>query len=204
VLWLCGRRECNLGQVASYIIDFERNKTSNPHHYVLYFFCVTTTSLQSNIKDLVIAFLQQLASSAPLLKHLIVTTFLRSLAHAFLAKGQAFPDLWSLADDSSLHKIQYMIEVSSDNEHFEALKAVFELRQLEVWELCIVVDGLDNVVRGVFIRELRAFIEYLMKNLCNVKALFTSLPQDDIKLQLEGLPFIEYDKERKGSAILFL
>jgi len=97
-----------------------------------------------------------------------------------------------------------MIEVSSDNEHFEALKAVFELRQLVVRELCIIVDGLDNVVRGVFIRKLRAFIEYLMKKLCNVKALFTSLPQDDIKLQLEGLLFIEYDKERKGSAILFL
>ena len=204
MLWLCGRRECNLGQVASYIIDFERKKTSNPHHYVLYFFCVTTAGPQSNIKDLVIAFLQQLARSAPLLKHLIVTTFLRSLAHAFLGKDQAFPVLWSLADDSSLHKIRYMIEVSSDNEHFEALKAVFELRQLVVRELCIIVDGLDNVVRGVFIRKLRAFIEYLMKKLCNVKALFTSLPQDDIKLQLEGLLFIEYDKERKGSAILFL
>ena len=69
-------------------------------------------------------------------------------------------------------------------------------------DLSIVIDGLDRVKRQKveFIREVRELVEHLQGRISKVKALLTSQPEAEIKEVLDGLPCIEYDKERKGSA----
>jgi len=83
---------------------------------------------------------------------------------------------------------------------WSALKAALD--NAHSHDLSIVIDGLDRVRREnvEFNREVRELIEHLQGRVSKVKALLTSRPEAEIKEVLDGLPCIEYDKERKGSA----
>ncbi|KAF8538648.1 hypothetical protein BDD12DRAFT_740491, partial [Trichophaea hybrida] len=65
--------------------------------------------------------------------------------------------------------------------------------------LSIIIDGLDKFEKQKleFIRELHAFVIYLLERSLKPKVLLTSQPHADVKEILDGLPCIEYDKERK-------
>jgi hypothetical protein len=90
------------------------------------------------------------------------------------------------------------------DELWDALKAI--LADDRKQDLLIVIDGLDQVEhqRVEFIKRIREFIIYLQERNVKAKALLTSRPQDKIKELLYGLPYIEYDKERKGLATSYL
>ena len=66
--------------------------------------------------------------------------------------------------------------------------------------MLIVIDGLDKVQdkKDEFIKGVHAFAEHLQEPTSKVKILLTSRPQDEIKEVLDRLPYIEYNKERKG------
>ncbi|KAH7231218.1 uncharacterized protein BKA55DRAFT_525091, partial [Fusarium redolens] len=91
--------------------------------------------------------------------------------------------------------IKKLLEVSNDD-LWDALRTVLDCEQSR--ELSIVVDGLDCVQhqRGEFIRAVRSFVKHLQQRLSKVMVLLTSQKQADVKEAFEGLPCIEYDKER--------
>ncbi|KAL6890890.1 ankyrin repeat-containing domain protein [Trichoderma evansii] len=51
--------------------------------------------------------------------------------------------------------------------------------------------------KGEFIKGIRAFVYLLQQRTLNLKVLLTSRPQADIKEALDGLLYIEHDKERR-------
>jgi ankyrin repeat domain-containing protein 50 len=132
---------------------------------------------------------------------LIVRSFLYSVLDGILKRGvpnlkqegfieEGFPH------EKNIKKILY----APTDQLWTALGAVLSYEQKR--ELSIIIDGLDKVEhqKDEFIRGVRAFIEYLQKRVSMVKALLISRPQAEIKDLFRGLPCIEYDKERKGSA----
>ncbi|KAF3065389.1 Ankyrin repeat domain-containing protein 50 [Trichoderma lentiforme] len=66
-------------------------------------------------------------------------------------------------------------------------------------ELLVVIDGLGAVQdeKDEFAKSIRELVDYLQQQILNMKALFTSRPQANIREIFDGLPQIEHDKERR-------
>jgi len=105
---------------------------------------------------------------------------------------------WSLDKECSPDENIKKILNAPVNELFTALRAV--LGGQEQRGLSLIVDGLDKVEhqRDECIRGIRAFIEHLQQRAPKIKILLTSQPLAEIRELFDGLPCIEYDRERKG------
>jgi hypothetical protein len=193
VLWLSGPPACGIHQVSSYVVDLE-NRASKTQRSVLYFFCETVREVKSNVVAFVHTLLWQLICYSPMDKKIsMARVFLHTLVEKIF--GRENPPIFK--EDAPITKIKKILDASLSRELWAALKAVLDEQELE---LLIVVDGVDEVEhrRSEFIKEVREFVEHLLKRKSKVKALLTSGPQAEIKEALDGLPCIEYDKERKG------
>jgi ankyrin repeat domain-containing protein 50 len=201
VLWLSGPPKCNIDQVSSYVVDVEKKKASETQHSVLYFFCLTADT-ENPIVSFTHSLLYQIVRCSPSNERAqIVKTFLHSLRDAILGKKQTSnTKLPQFQEGDSPRAIIKKVLDAETNGLWGALKAVLDSAHSH--DLSIVIDGLDRVKRRKveFVREVRELVEHLQGRISKVKALFTSRPEAEIKEVLDGLPCIEYDKERKGSA----
>lgn len=206
VLWLCGPPECNLHQVASHILSQEKNKALERCNLILYFFFSAAIKERSNVNAFLHTLLKQIVCYPPLDKGiLIIRSFLyRLLKETF--KDEATPT-WKQRgfnkEESPDENVQKILHAPA-NEFLTALGTV--LRDEEQRGLLVVLDGLDKVEdqRGEFIVAVRAFVERLQKRTSMVKILLTSRPLTEIKDIFNGLPCIEYDRERKGPSVLYV
>jgi hypothetical protein len=202
VLWLSGPLRCSIHQISSYIVD----KTSETQHSVLYFFCSTASKEKSIAVIFVHTLLYQIVCSSPLDKKLsVVRTFLHTLVEQVLKRDPTSdPELSLFKVEDSLDTTMKKILNGPIGELWDALQTILadEYKQ----ELSIIIDGLDKVEhqKVEFIKGVCEFIKHLQERNLTVKALLTSRPQAEIKEVLDGLPFIEYDKERKGSAVSYI
>ena len=205
-LWLSGPAECHISAASSCIVDLEKEKRSQTHHLVLYFFCSSTTAPAG--APIAITFvntiIHQLAGHLPLLKGRVTTGFLGNLLEIILRdepvsdpKGSRFK-----TNDSVAATIEKILKASSSG-YWGALREVLDSE----WdkELSLIIDGLDKVWhQKEFIQELCAFVEHLRERPSTTRVLLTSRTQAGVKGLLGQLPSIEYDKERKGWIFLFL
>jgi len=200
VLWLSGPPKCNIDQVSSYVVDMEKEKTSETQHSVLYFFCLTADTENPIVSFTHSLLYQIVCCSSSNEKAQIVRTFLHSLRDTILGKEQTSNmKLPQFKEGDSPSVIIKKVLDGETNGLWGALKAVLDSARSH--DLSIVIDGLDRVnhKKVEFIREVRELVEHLQGRTSKVKALLTSRPEDKIKEVLDGLPCIEYDKERKGS-----
>jgi len=196
-LWLSGPPECRIHQVSSSIVNRAKESALTKEHCVLHFFCSTTVREKSVVSVFVQTLLYQIICSSPMDKKLIIRNFLKTLVEIILEKEGA--SNWEPArfEGSPEILLKRILNASADG-LWTALKAV--LSDDPGRELLIVVDGLDKVQhqKCEFSKAIREFVAHLLERTSKVKALLTSRPQAEIKEVLEGLPCIEYDKERKG------
>ena len=198
-LWLSGPSERNIHQVSSYIVDQEK-KVIKTQRLVLYFFCSASIRRGSIVAVFIRTLLSQITYSLPRDKKIsIVRSFLRSL-HEGIFKKEGAPN-WKELDlkegdypDENIKKILR----GPSNAVWAALRAV--LANEEQRELLVAVDGLDKVEdqKVEFLKGVRGFVTHLLEETSKVKILLTSRPQAEIKEVFDGLPCIEYDKERIG------
>ena len=209
VLWLSGLPERNIDQVSSYVVHQEKETALNTGHFVLYFFCSSAIKGKSSVADFVHTLLKQIVYCSPMGKRIsIIRNFLHSLFDSLL--GKAFKrktsfnlEEWRLDKKCSPDENIKKILNAPVNELFTALCTVLD--DQEQRGLSLIVDGLDKVEhqRDECIRGIRAFIEHLQQRASKVKVLLTSQPLVEIRELLNGLPCIEYDRERKGLPIPF-
>lgn len=197
VLWLSGPPERNIDQVSSYVVHQEKETALKTGHFVLYFFCSSAIRRRLSVTDFAHTLLKQIVYCSPMDKRTsVIRNFLRSL----LEQMKAGPDskTWNLDKERSLDENIKKILNAPVNEFFTALCTVLD--DQEQRGLSLIVDGLDKVEhqRDECIREIRAFIEHLQQQALKVKILLTSQPLAEIRELFDGLPCIEYDRERKG------
>jgi hypothetical protein len=200
VLWLSGPPACSIHKVSSYVVDLE-NRALKTQRSVLYFFCETAREEESIVVAFAHTLLSQTIYYSPMDKKILMArVFLHTLVEKIFERKEPLQFENEGAPDTKIKKI---LGASLPNELWAALKAVLDEQELE---LLIIVDGLDKVKhqRGEFINEVREFIEDLLERKPKVKALLTSRPQVEIKKVLDGLPCIEYDKERKGQSVPYI
>ncbi|KAH0556424.1 hypothetical protein GP486_005657 [Trichoglossum hirsutum] len=197
VLWLSGPPKCDLNRVSSYIVDLTKSEASETQHYVLYFFCSTVASGVEIATTFIHTLLYQAVCYSPMDKKSVLRIFLDALIGEMLKrepdnKSHQHPKM----EDSPGATMKKILNAPI-NELWSALKIA--LTSERVQELSIIIDGLDNVESRYvnFIGQIREFIADLQESNLKVKALLTSKPQPKIKEILNGLPCIEYDKERK-------
>lgn len=204
VLWLSAPPECKLDQVASHIVDLEKN-TLNSEYNVLYFFCWSAAGRRL-APTFFGTFVHQLTRHlTPCERDYIITIFLHAILNAYLARDEQYQQRWWLEDCTPDRMIENIFTVSSGNELLKAMKEVLDLKELHFQGLLIVIDGLERELQsneGTFIRLFCSLIIHLKQTPCRVKALLTSRPHDHLKMLLEGIPSIEYDQERKGLVII--
>jgi hypothetical protein len=199
-LWLSGPPERNIHQVSSYIVDREKNRVMNTQRLVLYFFCSAPIKGRPTVAVFIRTLLSQIVRSSPRDKRIsIIRSFLRSLHAEIFEKGGSshWKELDLIKGDSPNENIEKILQGPS-NELWAALRAV--LADEKQRELLVVVDGLDKVEdqNVEFLEGVRGFVTHLLKETSKVKILLTSRPQAETKEVLNGLPCIEYDKERIG------
>lgn len=200
VLWLSGPPERNIHQVSSHIVDQEKNRALETQHFVLFFFCSAVFRKELTIALVVHTLLSQIVCYSPTDKGiLIVRTFLYSLLEGTFKKEEApnWIQQGFKEDDTLLANIKKILDAPA-NALWTALGAVFDEEQQR--EFLVVIDGLDEVEqqKGEFIKGVRKFVTHLLNRASTSKVLLTSRPQAEIKEVFDGLPCIEYDKERKG------
>jgi ankyrin repeat domain-containing protein 50 len=200
VLWLSEPPECSIDRVSSYEIDVEKKKASETQKFVLYFFCSTADTKNPIVSFIHSLLYQIICCSSSNENAPIVKAFLRTLLDVILGKERAFnKKLRHFGEgDCPSAIIKNILDANTDG-LWSALRAALDNEHAR--ELSIIIDGLDKVEhqKVEFIREVRELIEYLRERTSKVKALLTSRPEARIKEALDGLPCIEYDKERKGS-----
>jgi hypothetical protein len=197
VLWLSGPPECSIHQVSSSIVNQSKELALTTEHCVLYFFCSAAVGGKSVVSIFTQTLLYQIIHSSPIDKKLIVRNFLHTLVESILEKEEALSRELARFEGSPEIVLERIFNASADR-LWTALKAALSNDQGR--ELLIVVDGLDEVQhqKGEFSKRIREFVAYLLKRTSKVKALLTSRPQAEIEEALEGLPCIEYNKERRG------
>ena len=199
-LWLSGPPERNLHQVSSYIVDQEKNRVIEIQRLVLYFFCSALIRRQPIIAVFIRTLLSQIVCSLPRHKRIsTVRSLLRNL-HELIFREKGSPNWKELnlrKGDSPDETIEKILKGPS-NELWAALRVA--LADEEQRELLVVIDGLDNVEdqKIEFLKGVRGFVTHLLGKTSKVKILLTSRPQAEIKEVFDGLPCIEYDKERIG------
>ena len=209
VLWLSGLPERNIDQVSSYVVHQEKETALMTDRFVLYFFCSSAIRRRSSAVNLIHTLLKQIVYCSPMDKRVsIIRNILYSLFNSLL--GQApkrrtsfYWEEWGLDKKCSPDENIKKILNAPVNELFTALHAV--LGGQEQRGLSLIIDGLDKVEhqRDECISGIRTFIENLQQRASKFKILLTSQPLAEIKELFDGLPCIEYDKERKGLPIPF-
>ncbi|KAL7942864.1 ankyrin repeat-containing domain protein [Trichoderma barbatum] len=195
LLWLTGPPECNIRKASSFILYQEMKQSSKTPRLVLYIFCSAASVKGSSIAIFIRALAHQIVSTSPQAKQIsIIHKFLRNiLNHTFNKLSPAFIRRFSLSDSNS--NIKHLLEASDDS-LWAALWAIMPTEHRP--EFSIIVDGIEHVRdrRSKFIRGIRTFAEDLQRT-SKVKILLTSGLELDTAQILDGLPHIEYDKERK-------
>jgi hypothetical protein len=202
MLWLSGPPRCGIQQATVHIINLAKKKAIGRRHSVLYFFCSTVARARSAVTDFVRTIFHQIVSHLPAPnKKTVITAFLFFLLEAVLSRDPAC--LSSQCQHMEHDLIKKLLDLSSDSEHMDALKAALEIEKEQ--ELSIIVCGLDEVVnqKREFIQTVYAFLAYLQERTSSVKVLTTSCLEDEIQTLFGEMPSIEYDKERKGSTAIF-
>jgi len=198
-LRLSGPSERNIHQVSSYIVDQEKNRVMKTQRLVLYFFCSAPIRRGSIVAVFIRTLLSQIVCSSPRDKRIsIVRSFLRNLHEGIFQKGASnWEELDLKEGDSPDENIKKILQGPS-NALWAALRAV--LADEEQRELLVAVDGLDKVEdqKVEFLKGVRGFVTHLLEETSKVKILLTSRHQAEIKEVFDGLPCIEYDKERIG------
>ena len=197
-LWLLGPSRCNIYQISSYLLDSLPKIILENRSYVLYFFCSTATEQKSPAISFVHTLLLQILNfSSPEQKALIIGHFLHTLFHSILERSRKNKERIRrrFKENGSFEDI--IKGMLSDAAIWDALRAVLDDHN---HKLLIVVDGIDKIERqrAEFVQEVRAVIGDLPNRNAKIMSLITSQPDDRIKEVLNGLPCIEYDKERKG------
>jgi hypothetical protein len=196
MLWVCGPPDCSIDQASSHLLDLARNEALEQQHCILKFFCSTAATEDSIITVFICTLFFQFVSCSPLDKH-------KSAVKIFLEGLLEGAHKWRLGhfkgEDPQLIAVEEIVLKAPTDELWSALESVLADEQER--SLTIIIDGLDKIEnhQGEFIRGIRALVEHLQKKISKVKALFTSQPQDEIRQALDKLPYIEYNKERKGS-----
>jgi len=198
MLWLSGPPLCGIQQAAVHIINLAKKEATGRHRSVHYFFCSTVARAKSAVTIFVRALLHQIVSHLPVPnKKTVITVFLFFLLEAVVSRDPAFhSNLWQHTKNDL---IKMLLDVSSDSEHMDALKAAIETEKEQ--ELSFIICGLDKVQnhKKEFSQKVYALVEYLRERTSNVKVLITSNLEDEIKVLFKEIPSIEYDKERQGS-----
>ena len=206
VLWLSGLPERNIDQVSLYVVHQEKETALKTGRFVLYFFCSSAIGGRSSVANFIHTLLKQIVYCSPMDKRiLIIRNFLHSLLEQVVKrKAGPNPEWWGFDEECSPDENIKKILNAPVNEYFTALHAV--LGDHEQRGLSLIVDGLDKVEhhqRDECVRGVRAFIQHLQQRALEVKILLTSQPLAEIRELFDGLPCIEYDRERKGLPIPF-
>lgn len=196
ILWLTGPPECNIRKATSYILHREMEKSSKTQRLVLHFFCSAASVKGSSIAIFIRALAHQIVSTSPQTRQIsIIRKFLRSiLSTSFKRISPNVLQRFSLRDSNS--NMKNLLE-SPDDSLWAALWAIMPTEQSP--ELSIVIDGIEHIRdrRGKFVRRIREFVEDLQRT-SKAKILLTSGLESDTAQIFNGLPHVEYDKERKG------
>jgi hypothetical protein len=196
VLWLAGPTECRINEVSSYIVRLENDTTLGSQHFVLYFYCSSVVGKRSSVTSFIQTFLHQfICRLPPNNRGAVVIAFLQTLLDRIFRRDPSRFD----SEDSSDSGLKKILD-APPRDLWDALKAAFNAEPEQ--KLSIIIDGLDKIEepKTEFIKGLREFVEVLLERRWKPKVLLTSRPRADVKEILDGLLYIEYDKERKGSA----
>ncbi|KAH0521908.1 hypothetical protein TsFJ059_005838 [Trichoderma semiorbis] len=202
ILWLAGPPECELRKAASSIIHLEMTRASTTPRLVLYFFCSSAVVEESSIAVFILSIVHQIIlSSEEVRRVLIASTFLRGVLSDILKN---LPPGQSLQFPGPNSHIRNLLG-ASPNSLWTALWAIMPFEQNP--ELAICISGIEHVRnnRIEFIRKIRQFVDDLQRT-SKVKILLTSGLDKDTAQEFDGLPYIEYDKERTEclSSLFFL
>lgn len=196
ILWLTGPPECNIRKATSYILHREMEKSSKTQRLVLHFFCSAASVKGSSIAIFIRALAHQIVSTSSQTRQIsIIRKFLRSiLSTSFKRISPNVLQRFSLRDSNS--NMKNLLEFPDDS-LWAALWAIMPTEQSP--ELSIVIDGIEHIRdrRGKFVRRIREFVEDLQRT-SKAKILLTSGLESDTAQIFNGLPHVEYDKERKG------
>ncbi|KAL7907834.1 nucleoside phosphorylase domain-containing protein [Trichoderma velutinum] len=194
ILWLAGPPECNLRKAASSIIRHEMAQVSTILRVVLYFFCSAAVVEDSSISIFILAIVHQvILSSTEAIQRSIASTFLRGVLSDILKKLPPGQSLQFPPSGPNSH-VRNLLG-ASDNSLWAALWAIMPTEHN--LELAICISGIEHVRdnRIEFIRKIRQFVDDLQRT-SKVKILLTSGLEKDTAKEFDGLPCIEYDKER--------
>jgi hypothetical protein len=180
-------------------VDLAQETNSEEPHSVLYFFCSAAPTKVPIATTFVSTVVDQLIRCLPELKEKITTVFLRSLLESVLGEERLSnlePSRFN-AGDSAEVTVKKILKAPSDG-YWGALREVMDIQRER--GLSLIIDGLDKTEhqKYEFVREVCVFIDYLRGRASTTRVLLTSRPQAEIKAVLDGLPCIEYDRERKG------
>ena len=192
-LWLSGPAECDISDASSCIVDLAKEKSTEAQYSALYFFCSDEPTGVPIAITFVSTIVSQLICCLPQLKERVTKVFLRTLVKTILSEVIEKQSRFKLGDSAEAI-VKKILQVSSEV-YWSALKAVMSLERKQ--EIFLVIDGLDKAGRE-FISGVPIIIEGLQGYPSTIRVLITSRPQAEIKEILGGLPYIEYDKERKG------
>lgn len=205
VLWLLGPLECRIRNAASHIVDLWKSDLGE-RISVLYFFCSSAAREQYFAIDFIRAIILQIVHDSPSRKDAVITVFLRTLFDAILnAELVSNPKQSHFQPHDSPDTIIKKTFDASSNDYWDALTAVLHIVHSQ--RLFILIDGLHKIEhqKDKFLKEFREFIEHVQEDgSSTIKVLLTSRPQDELKAILDGMPYIEYDKERRGSVAIYL
>lgn len=196
ILWLSGPPECHMRKAASSILYQEMDKASKTSRLVFHFFCSATVEKESSVAFFIREIVQQIISSSPEAKQIsIIHIFLRSIL-SDIFKKLTTNQMLRFSSNNSNSNIRHLLGAPDDS-LWAALWAIMPTEQSP--ELSIIIDGIERVRdrRSEFIQGIRAFVEDLQRT-SKAKILLTSGLESDTTEIFNGLPHIEFDKERKG------
>ncbi|KAF8534229.1 hypothetical protein BDD12DRAFT_809535 [Trichophaea hybrida] len=191
VLWLIGSPDREITKVSSHIVGQAKENSSG---VVYYFFCsmlewgtlVATTFSNSILRHI-------LEISDDCQAKSIITAFLSTLLHNILERDQS-----RFREDTSLIKTVEEILNASGGELLGALTtAVDQINKTQ--ETSIIIDRVDELGKegAQFLKKFCSHMETIINPGPKLKVLLTCRQGPHIKEIVDGVPCIEYDKERQ-------
>ncbi|ETR99603.1 ankyrin [Trichoderma reesei RUT C-30] len=201
VLWLSAPPDCDLQKVASSILQRELDKSPQTHKRTLYYYCGTNATDLPTIKTFIRELALQVISSAAEAKQAsIVRTFLRTILHHMFKRAASATLLQWLSGYIEDHLCD-LLDAPEDS-LWAALWAILPTEQDR--SLSVFITGIEYVCREhEFIRAIRDFIKALQST-GRAKVLLTSGIDFETREILRGLPYIDYDEERKACEGTFM
>jgi hypothetical protein len=193
VLWIFGGPPgCAITGVSSHIA---KQQASRRDGAVFYFSCSMDDSHDvTGFTHFILRHILDCSNS--LQANLIIKAFLSNLLQKILERDQScIPE-----DGSSTLTVEKILNASG-GELLEALTdAVGEIKSIQ--DMMIIIDGMDEIWQDMA-RFFQKFCSKMMKS-STFKALFTCRQDPDIKKMVDGVPCIDYDKERHGLGTPYL